>query len=353
MAGNGLTAKMIVDVQRRLKILGYNLGKSEIDGIMGPETRNAVRKFQQDRGLLVTGNIDEDTWQEFVDAGYNIGDRLLYLKNPPFRGDDVKTLQLWLKTLGFYKSNENGIFCGKTQKALMEFQKNMKIYSDGILGAETLQHLKNLRRMIESKASSNYPFIRNYSGRKIGESIKVIFDYGENISEVAESLHYFKEKIYICKSIALFSRDMLLQMGIDSELTVNDNYNLSLFLNDRIKFANRSNSDVLISINLGFSGDPDANGSSCYYFKGARSHSITGENIANLIQDRLVDNLNVTDCRVHGANYAVLKQTVMTAVLVEPGFISNKNDHEKIKKTEYQMGVVNAIIEGITAFIND
>jgi N-acetylmuramoyl-L-alanine amidase len=351
MAGHNLTAAKIVDLQRRLRILGYDLGAGEIDGIMGPKTKEAVKKFQQDRGLLVTGSVDAETWQELADAGYAIGDRLLYLKNPPFRGDDVRTLQLWLKTLGFYKSDENGIFCGKTQRALMEFQKNMKIYSDGILGAETLQHLKNLRRIIDSKSSSNYPFIRNFPDMTRSEAIKVVFDYGENISELSEGLRYFREKIYICKSIATFARDMLIQMGIDSEITVNDSDNLSLFLSDRIKYANRSNADVLISINLGFSLDQDANGSSCYFFKGAKSHSITGKMIANLIQDRLVQNLSILDCRVHGTSYAILKQTVMTAVLVEPAFISNKRDRENINKTECQMGVVNAIIEAVSDFM--
>lgn len=343
----------VIDVQRRLRLLGYDLGKSEIDGIMGPKTKEAIMKFQQDRGLLATGEVDEETWQEMVDAGYSIGDRLLYLKNPPFRGDDVKTLQVWLKTLGFYKYNETGIFCDKTQKALIDFQKEMKIYADGILGAETLKHLKNLKRIIDSKSSSNYPFIKHNLDLKKTEGVKVIFDYGENTNEAAESMQYFREKIYICKSIANFCKDMLIQLGIESDITVNENDNLSLFLSDRIKFANKSNADILISLNLGFSIDPDANGSSCYYFKGSKSYSITGKLISNMIQDKLVSNLDILDCRVHGASYAILKETVMTAVLVEPGFISNSNDRENIKKTEFQMGIVNSIIEAVTEFLRE
>ena len=350
MKKKDLDTTKIVEVQRRLKFLGYELGNSEIDGILGPQTVKAIKKFQQDRGLVVTGFIDDETWLELTGAGYKIGDRLLYLKNPPFRGDDVKTLQSWLKTLGFYKFNENGIFCENTHKALTEFQKNMKLKTDSILGGETLHHLKNLKRMIDSHSSSNYPYIKNFKDLKDSEGFKVIFDYGENFNDITANLNHFKDKIYICKSIAGYCRDMLLHLGIESDFTVREDDNLSLFLLDRIKNANNSNADILISLNLGYSCEPEANGSSCFYFKGSKSYSITGKLIANLIQDKLVKNLGLVDCRVHGANYAILKETIMTAVLVEPAFLSNQFDRIKLQDTEYQISISNSITDAIAEF---
>ena len=79
------SGEKVTDLQRRLKLLGYDLEVKDIDGIFGLYTEDAVRKFQQDRGLLVTGVIDQETWQELVDAGYKIGERMLYLKYPPLR----------------------------------------------------------------------------------------------------------------------------------------------------------------------------------------------------------------------------------------------------------------------------
>jgi N-acetylmuramoyl-L-alanine amidase len=352
-AKKGFTGAKVVEVQRRLKLLSYEIGDSQIDGILGPQTKEAVRKFQQDRGLDASGIVDEETWMEILDAGYLIGERLLYLKNPQFRGDDVKTLQLWLKTLGFYKYKENGIFCNRTHKALIEFQKNMKIHVDGIFGGNTMQHLKNLKRIIESQKSSNYPSITGYMKSKAATDFKVIIDYGENINDMANNINYFRDKIYICRSIAGFCRDMLVHMGIDSAITVSEDESSSLFLADRIKFANRSNADILINLNLGYSEDSDANGSSCFYFKGAKSFSIPGKIIANLIQDKLTENLKTLDCRVHGANYTILKETVMTSVLIEPGFISNELDKQKLLNTEYQMGISNSILEAVAEFLKE
>ena len=45
--------------QQTLNGLGYNTGRP--DGLMGGKTRRALREFQQDQGLAVTGRLDDDT----------------------------------------------------------------------------------------------------------------------------------------------------------------------------------------------------------------------------------------------------------------------------------------------------
>lgn len=47
---------LAVDVQRALRRSGYYYG--DIDGDIGPESRAAIREYQRDRGLPVTGRID-------------------------------------------------------------------------------------------------------------------------------------------------------------------------------------------------------------------------------------------------------------------------------------------------------
>ena len=347
------SGEKVTDIQRRLKLLGYDLGVTDIDGIFGTETENAARKFQQDRGLLVTGVIDHETWQELVDAGYKVGERMLYLKHPPFRGDDVRTLQVWLKTLGFYSSDENGIFAEKTRQALIDFQKDMNIADDGIAGEKTIQSLKSLKRIIISKETSQFPLIKSQDRKKeLGEN-KVIMDYNENIEDMRSSDKYLNEKIYICRSIVNFCRDILSGHDIETMLSIGAGEKHNIFLSDRIEYANRSKADLLVSIDLNYSVDKDANGCSCFYFKGLKSHSIAGYRIANLIQDRITGNLKILDCRVHGANYAILKETNMTSVLVKPAFISNHKERERLKESDYQIKISENIVEAILEYLSD
>jgi peptidoglycan hydrolase-like protein with peptidoglycan-binding domain len=45
--------------QERLNRLGYPV--AETDGVVGPETRTAIRNFQRDKGLNATGELDDQT----------------------------------------------------------------------------------------------------------------------------------------------------------------------------------------------------------------------------------------------------------------------------------------------------
>jgi peptidoglycan hydrolase-like protein with peptidoglycan-binding domain len=49
----------IFEMQRRLTALGYRPGG--IDGKMGPKSTEALKKFQTDNDLPVTGKLDDDT----------------------------------------------------------------------------------------------------------------------------------------------------------------------------------------------------------------------------------------------------------------------------------------------------
>jgi len=49
----------VVDLQKRLNVLGYGLA---VDGDFGPKTLNAVVHFQKNHGLVGTGIVEEQTW---------------------------------------------------------------------------------------------------------------------------------------------------------------------------------------------------------------------------------------------------------------------------------------------------
>lgn len=57
---SGNSGEAVRELQRSLDELGYELG--EIDGIFGPLTENAVRTFQFDHGILVSGIVENKTW---------------------------------------------------------------------------------------------------------------------------------------------------------------------------------------------------------------------------------------------------------------------------------------------------
>jgi len=138
------------EVRQRLTALGLDPGSS---GEHDDRTTQALSSFQADRGLLVTGRCDQATWAALVEAGYTLGDRLLYLTRPMQRGDDIADLQRRLGGMGFDAGHIDGIFGPDTDRALREFQHNSGITRDGICGPATLDHLARVGNRIERPAT--------------------------------------------------------------------------------------------------------------------------------------------------------------------------------------------------------
>lgn len=68
---SGLSSEQIQDAQQSLRQEGHPVS---IDGIWGPQTAQAVRQFQQENGLDVTGSLDSETLAALdVDANARAG----------------------------------------------------------------------------------------------------------------------------------------------------------------------------------------------------------------------------------------------------------------------------------------
>ena len=153
----GDRGKEVLDVQTRLRGQGFVLGSEGADGFFGPNTAYAVRAFQQRRGMLVDGIVGANTWRELVEAGYSLGDRLLYLKEPPFRGDDVLALQVELNLLGFNTGAERGVHDEVVERAVLDFQHNAGLMGDGIVGEGTLAKFVALRKAESGREGKKIP----------------------------------------------------------------------------------------------------------------------------------------------------------------------------------------------------
>lgn len=141
----------VEDIQRRLRILGYELGPTGVDGVFFGQTESAVRSFQQEHALTEDGFVGSATWAALVDATFTLGDRMLYLRLPHFHGNDVRVAQQALNALGFACGAADGIFGTFTERGVREFQRNAGLPADGIVGPETATALRSLRHVWEGK----------------------------------------------------------------------------------------------------------------------------------------------------------------------------------------------------------
>jgi len=152
----GQRGAAVEDVQRKLHLLGHDLGPTGVDGVFLGQTREAVVAFQRAHGLSEDGVVGRETWTALVDATFQLGDRVLYLRLPYFHGQDVRALQEALGALGFAVGQVDGIFGPATGRAVREFQRNSGHIADGIAGAETIQVIERLRHVWEGRSATTH-----------------------------------------------------------------------------------------------------------------------------------------------------------------------------------------------------
>ena len=124
-----------------LQVTLWNRGlyHATIDGIKGPLTTAAVRRFQRRRGLVPDGIVGPKTRRALGRyARYRLGDRLLFDGK---RGWDVAALQFRLAWHGFPSGPFDGSFGSRVGAALFRYQRWRRIGADGIAGPLTIRTL--------------------------------------------------------------------------------------------------------------------------------------------------------------------------------------------------------------------
>lgn len=141
----GDTGESIRDIQDRLAGLSLSTDPDR-RGEFADGTQAAVFEFQKSRGLSADGIVGPDTWRALYEAGYRLGDRLLFLRRPMLRGEDVAELQSRLNGLGFDAGKVDGVFGAETQRAVLDFQRNRHLAEDGRAGPEVITEIRLVTR---------------------------------------------------------------------------------------------------------------------------------------------------------------------------------------------------------------
>ena len=151
----GATGAAVEDIQERLASLGYEIDAAERDAkSFGSSTTSAVARFRIDHNMPLGGEIDSATWIELVDAGYEMGDRTLYLRLPNLHGHDVFELQERLNILGFSCGEPDGCFGVHTEAAVKQFQESQGMLADGMAFPDTFDAIERLRHVWAGKPAA-------------------------------------------------------------------------------------------------------------------------------------------------------------------------------------------------------
>lgn len=276
------------DLHERLQRVGYTPdGADEY----GPTTEAAIRAFQADRGLRTDGICGAVTWTTLVEAGWRLGDRLLYERSRMLRGDDVADLQARLGGLGFLDDRIDGILGPNTRRALEDFQRNCGLTVDGICGPESLAELARLAPrtptavkagVVERARLRDTP--RQLAGRKI-----LVGDLG-GVAALASSIE---------RALAAEGAEVAVTSNPDGSAQAQE--------------ANAVDADLYLGLTIG----PAVR---CAYYEAGAFRSEGG----HLLAARLAELLGAPaglghPVEISGMRLPVLRETRMTAVVCELG----------------------------------
>lgn len=345
----GATGAPVLDVQQRLARLSVAIDPEEVGTWFGPSTEEAVRRFQRDRRLPADGIVGPDTWGQLVEAGWQLGDRGLYLHEPFFRGDDVVVLQRKLNALGFDAWREDGIFGPLVDAAVRRFQRNVGLAPDGIVGVETLDELDRMRPDLALPSRAH---VREAAG--IGEARRglrdavIAIDPGHGPADPGAMGPTGLTEDEACYAVAEALHQALAERGArpvllrDAAATPTPS--------ERAHHANQLEAVAIVSIHMN-DGDPAAAGATAMYFGSDVSHAPSGHALAETLMAHLVQQVGVPDCRTHPMAIAILRETRMPAVQVEPCFITNPREEASLRDPAHLAAMAAAITDGLAEFL--
>lgn len=279
------------ELQRKLSAAGFLAPGAAESGTYCAKTHSAVIAFQDSRGLRADGNCDEQTWSALVESSWNFGERILHLRSPNLRGDDVAELQTTLNRLGFDCGRVDGIYGPDTSEAVRHFETNTGAEPTGICSPELVVRL----RMLASQSGS-------------GPGVAMVRESAALVdSPPTDSLRvvvgHFGPVAHIAHAVAR-------RLAERHPLTADVESSAS----DQARAANASNADVYVGIEM----SPDT-GCTIQYYEVPTFTSVGGRNLATRIAAEMSARIPEVNVHVQGIRHPVLRETRMPAVLCSLG----------------------------------
>jgi N-acetylmuramoyl-L-alanine amidase len=329
---DGDSGPAVRDIAQRLVRLGL-LSETPVQGepvereYFDTQLADAVRIFQQSRGLTVDGVVGPQTLRRLEEARWALGDRILrFIPRGIVHGDDVVHLQRQLIGFGFAMDRVDGIYGPQTENAVREFQKNVGLGIDGICGPDVFKSLSRLNRTV---AGGSQEYLRelvrwdpSHSSRSV-ETCTILLDPSDSDVELHGGSTLTQANV--CWDIASRLEGRLAASGAMVVVTRSQNSPLG-DERTRALIANQQNVDLVLSLNMDANPVSIANGLATYYFGHEYSRSATGMRLAGIIQDEIITKTPFTDAHTHAKTWDILRLTKMPSIRTTIGYSSNPQD---------------------------
>ena len=342
----------VAEIRARLLHIGFPV-ESDDPEYFDDRVLEAVRGFQQARGLAVDGVIGPDTLKHLEEAKWRLGDRpLLYSPGHLLVGDDVVSLQQRLTSMGFDAGKVDGIFGVRTEHALKEFQRSVGEKADGIAGSATFDSLHRLTRTVSGGHAEKLRQSVLLDDLRTGIADKtIVLDPGHGGESDPGVVAGDAVEAEVTAAIADRIKGRLTALGATVVLTRPLINPRSPSEAQRAQLANEVEADLVVSIHCDAATSEAAAGVAAFHYGApGRGWSHAGQRAAGRVLSALLNETGAADCHVHGRTWDVLRLTRATAIRVEVGYLTNPVEAAALRDPAYQDKVAAGIASGIAKF---
>ena len=324
---------------------------AEEDKLFDDSLSHVLKAFQQSRGIVPSGNIDDMTLRELRHASYELGNRVLsYQPNNELVGDDVTQLQDQLQELGFYSHRIDGHFGPGTYEALANFQLNSGLQDDGVCGPETIRALKLLGRRITGgspHAIREREQVRNAGPMLAGKRVVIDPALGDtHKGHVVQGPYGQITEEEIIWDLASRIEGRMIAAGMETIKSRPRMDNPSATA--RADVANAFGADLIISLKCDHYPNEKANGIATFYFgSDTGNSSLTGETLSGYIQREIVARTNLQNCGNHARTWEMLRFTQAPTVEVVLGYLSNPGDVAQLTDPAVRDAMAEAVVVAV------
>lgn len=170
--------------------------------------------------------------------------------------------------------------------------------------------------------------------------VKIFIDPGHGGTDSGAAANGLLEK-NITLQIALFLRDILINEYDGVSVRLSRSIDQSVTLSQRTNAANSWGADYFVSIHINAGG---GTGFESYVYPGISAPTTT---YRNTLHDEVIRLVDFANRGKKTANFHVLRETSMSAILTENGFIDTAADASKLRNVSFLQGIARAHATGL------
>ena len=177
----------------------------------------------------------------------------------------------------------------------------------------------------------------------------VVLDAGHGGSDDGAKVRHLQEKS-ITLLTALYAKKELEALGYRVLLTRSRDIYVSL--PKRVNLANKTEGAIFVSIHFNSAKNQEAEGVEIFFYREAHAErTIESRKLALKVLHGIIEKTASASRGVKAGNFYVIRETKMPAIIVEAGFMTNREEWGCLRKKSYLEKIARGVAMGIDRYL--